>query len=70
MRWMSSTPKHVGDTRIATEFLWFPKKLNHEWRWLETVKIRQVAYQSYTSSGYKLFWEDIKWIDDEKEKIK
>ena len=49
----------VGEQRIITKFLLFPKTINHEMRWLE--------YSTYTkfygmvNGVYK--WYDLKWID-------
>ena len=28
-------PEDIGSTRIVTKFLWWPKEINHERRWLE-----------------------------------
>lgn len=34
MRWKSRKPE-IGDIRIITQFLLFPKRINREIRWLE-----------------------------------
>ncbi|QIW89853.1 hypothetical protein PQE71_gp171 [Bacillus phage Izhevsk] len=70
MRWKSGKPKHRYQERHKTKFLWFPKKLEHEWRWLEKATYLQsvdVEYLAY-GSGHKLVWCDVKWIDKEKKK--
>lgn len=70
MRWESGKPRYRGQTRTITEFLWFPRKVNHEWRWLEIAKISQVVDKYWTlHDGDKLYWKDVEWVD-EKEKIK
>ncbi|AKQ08462.1 hypothetical protein PQE66_gp147 [Bacillus phage PBC2] len=72
MRWESGKPRYVGQKRTTKEFLWFPRKINHEWRWLETASIVQEVDYWYTNQfgEKKLYWKDLKWVDDEKEKIK
>ncbi|UUV45996.1 hypothetical protein [Bacillus phage vB_BanS-Thrax1] len=70
MRWKSGRPKYVGEIRVITEFLWFPRKINHEWRWLETAKIRQISEWSYNSGVKRMHWYDDEWVDDEKEEVK
>ncbi len=45
MRWKHEvkekdrSPKYEGETRIVSKFLWFPKRLKNETRWLENTKI-------------------------------
>lgn len=38
MRWIG---RISGETRVITRFLFFPLKVNSEWRWLEVAKIHQ-----------------------------
>jgi len=33
-----------GDYRYKTKFLWFPKRFDGGWYWLETVTIRQIYF--------------------------
>jgi hypothetical protein len=35
MRWTHPTPPKKGDTRTVTAFLWWPKRIGTESRWLE-----------------------------------
>ena len=44
------------DTRIKTRFLFFPKTIGYEKRWLEFA----TWYEKY----YEPFWESESWIDD------
>lgn len=72
MRWKSNKPQHRNQERHKTKFLWFPKKLGDEWRWLERATYLQcvdVEYLAY-GSGHKLVWHDDRWIDKDKKKKK
>ncbi len=80
MRWFkpkAPSPK-VGDTRIVKGFLLFPKTLNNQTRWFETVMWEQVyetvKYQTEvfgeeTDGKYHLYdmiewwWESKRWVD-------
>lgn len=64
-----------GKRRTISKFLWLPKEINYEIRWLEKALIEQVVTFRLVSnaderySGYKLplvkhyYWEDSKWIN-------
>ena len=52
----------AGDMRIITRFLFLPKRIRNEVRWLETVKIKQVA-ECYQGCSI-VFWNDVQWEDD------
>lgn len=67
MRWRSKWDFiAVGDSRIVTKFLFFPKKINREWRWLERASILQRCVEQMNSGsmdyGYHKTWRDIQWI--------
>jgi hypothetical protein len=47
-----------GDIRVVTRFLFFPKTLGGETRWLEWAKITQVFLGLRYGSGW---WEDSSW---------
>jgi len=53
MRWKVATD---GDARTKTRFLWFPKCIDSEMRWLEKATFEQ-KYR-WTDG-----WTDIKWIN-------
>lgn len=69
MRWKAqqAEPEHkVGDTRIKTGFLFFPKCLNDEWRWLEKSSWEQkmcllTAGLCWESTDWG--WESTDWAD-------
>jgi hypothetical protein len=50
-----------GDVRIITRFLFFPKRIGAEVRWLEKAKIRQQARRG--SYGI-VRWHDYLWEND------
>ena len=63
----------VGDERVVEKFLLFPKVINEEMRWLETVKILQkyITYEDvkFTTIGITytedvFVWKDIRFVDD------
>lgn len=54
MRFKLSEKPAFGRVRIKTCFLYFPKKIKNEWRWLEKAKINQVYL-----SGFG--WTNTKW---------
>ncbi len=48
-----------GEYRYKTKFLWFPKRFDGGWYWLETITIRQVyLYHGVLKRG----WADIQSI--------
>ena len=77
MRWkkkqkkIKNTTEHysVGDTRIITKFLFFPKCINDEYRWLEFANIKQVLekqtnWEYFEIVGYYEY-EEYVWVDKE-----
>jgi hypothetical protein len=57
MKWKRDK-EYDGELRIIRKFLWFPKTLDYETRWLEFANIKQ-EFQA----GYMLnYWEDISWV--------
>lgn len=51
-----------GDKRIISKFLFIPKELNNEFRWLERARIEQVYHFPFRYG----VWSDVRWIDKEK----
>ena len=57
MRFMCK--KHIkGEIRTVKKFLFFPKKIGDEIRWLERASIRQKFTKNYREDKY---WKDEKW---------
>lgn len=64
MRWKTKPEPQILDTRIKEHFLFFPKEINNEWRWLEKAKYKQ-CYGWWNGLCYK-GWIDKEWIDEVK----
>lgn len=64
MRWKDISIPDEGEIRVIKKYLFFPRKIDGEWRWFEWVKIRQKYYINWI--GLWSEWEDIEWIDEEK----
>lgn len=67
MRWKTNVTPKVGDTRVVTKFLWWPKTIDAVTRWMETASYKQ-EYQSYSlpSEDYpvsRIGWIDMEWTD-------
>jgi len=72
MRWESKDSKNkrlVGTTRIIRKFLYFPKEMDGEKRWLEIVYIeqRRCRDRNYLNKT-KNWWDDVRWVDSEEKK--
>lgn len=69
MRYELRTKHKVeGNTRVITKFLWLPKIINHEFRWLERgcygqkVYLRQTRRKDSSEVYERLVWVDEHWI--------
>ena len=63
MRWRVNDPKDdpkVGTIRIDSGFLFFPKSINNEVRWLEFATWEEKCVVTYSSSG--VVWDDYQWL--------
>lgn len=55
-------PDVAGKERIIKKFLWLPKRLENELRWLETVEIFQKSVNIKDPDyGYRVKWVD-RWF--------
>ena len=55
---------YLGDTRIKHGFLWLPKCIKKEIRWLECSSWKEQAYLAKASEGIPyLRWIGVKWIE-------
>jgi len=67
MKWLyDKLINRIGEERIITKFLLFPKKLHNEWRWLEKASIRQRVMKldvggTMMYGKYKCQWRDLQW---------
>ena len=64
MRWVRKNKKQYhGDTRIRSGFLFFPRTINNETRWLEQASWSEMLIPS--EMGGPLYWANLKWLDKE-----
>ena len=74
MRWFEKEKKKKPifsdmETRVVRKFLWFPKKIGKETRWLEFASYEQIYYKSYFDKDHNYHsmdrWYDLrlKWMD-------
>lgn len=69
MRWTHEPPPKKGDIRTRSGFLWWPKTIAGQTRWLERATWMQGVY--YGSPGYyeavaglkEWLWFDAEWVD-------
>jgi len=57
MRWHTEYP---GKVRVRTAFLFFPKGIDGEWRWLEIAKWEETCWVGASGNVY---WINQKWIN-------
>lgn len=62
--------RDFGKKRTISKFLWFPKRINYEIRWLEEALIEQVVDYRFVRDNdcpsviyEKYYWKDSRWID-------
>lgn len=60
MKWKHEPSPKYGDIRYQVKFLWFPKTIKNETRWLTTACIEQRVNQDYK-------WVDINWEDKDEQ---
>lgn len=63
MRWKQKEKPTLHETRIIKKFLFFPKCINKEWRWLEKCMYMQ-KYIKLTSNPFICDWVDTLWINN------
>lgn len=66
MRWTNEQPVE-GTVRVINKFLFFPRTIQGETRWLEKTKIKQIRkyYQDDMRDAYSKsfwYWEDERWM--------
>ena len=60
MRWISKLDK-IGDRRIKQSYLFFPKRIDDNVRWLEWATWEDRYY------GWRAGWAPIKWLENREE---
>lgn len=67
MKWKQKEYKNremMGQKRTVTKFLWFPKTLNSETRWLEVATWSEEYRQFVAYAGFNYRWDAISgWIE-------
>ncbi len=63
MRWGTPGTPEYGSLRVRNAFLWLPKKIDGEWRWLEWAEWKEMYYRpTGRAAGYqKLKWRPYEW---------
>lgn len=68
MRWTNHSAKitEIGDTRFKHKFLWWPKTINGQGRWLEFAAYKQTytEYKVYIPDS-RIPYDSARWIDIE-----
>ena len=57
--------KKEGQQRIINKYLFLPKRIGDECRWLEKVSIKQTLYRMFDMTCGTSWWEwrDTEWVD-------
>lgn len=61
MKWYTKPKPRMNDTRIRYSFLWFPKHIGTQTRWLEFAYYEQRFLDRGLLFGE--IWQDVCWID-------
>ena len=58
--------KQIGDTKVVSRFLLFPKCIDNEIRWLERAKIVKKLGTKIGCDGHGKYWNwyDYGWVKD------
>lgn len=61
MRWLNAAPPSFGDTRECQGFLWFPRTIRLETRWLERARWKEL-FTYYAADGVNC-WQGVEWLN-------
>lgn len=64
MKW--ANPQH-GDTRVRKGFLWFPRTIGRETRWLEKAVWEE---HFWTTPDHDRVWLNVRWLTEEGQMIR
>jgi len=69
MRWNDPEPPKIGDHRTCSGFLWWPKKIWRETRWLENATWSQEYEHEQFYDGCNVVsyykWTDLCWLEED-----
>ena len=69
MRWTDPEPPKLGEYRECSGFLWFPRCIDNETRWLEFAAWKQKYVEKHPNQTGATFkyckWEDFCWENDD-----
>jgi hypothetical protein len=72
MRWKNSKKQVEMSKRFTSDedemvkkFLWIPKRIDGEVRWLETAQMRRTPWPTFSLLGTKFRWLYFSWVDRE-----
>lgn len=55
--------RELGTRRVQTKFLWFPRCIDGEIRWLETASWSETWTNNLSMFGVA-YWDSVDWEDD------
>ena len=64
MRWKIIDNRKQGQQQIISKYLFIPKRIGDEYRWLERASIKQTLYRMFdvTSGAEWWEWRDTEWV--------
>lgn len=62
MKWKAEPKKKFGSA-VRTKFLWFPKLINNEWRWLEIASYEIDMWNVPVLFDRKVVCVDRRWMN-------
>lgn len=66
MKFKVKTKPKVGSVRIQEGFLFFPKKIDNEWRWFEYAIWEEIFKRGHE----RFYWSATQWLNDKPKKKK
>ncbi len=66
MKWKHNSPPEVGDIRNRAGFLFMPRRIGDETRWLEYAEWSEVYHKPMNYPGHVVLaqWVGSRWMDE------
>jgi len=66
MRWKIIDNRKEGQERIISKYLYIPKRIGNERRWLERVSFKQTLHRMFDVTCGACWWEwrDTEWVEN------